>query len=108
MLHGTVEWTIVLTAVVLWFALGWYFNEKLKSVHMKLDALLDQFNGLREYLYEIDPQFDDERESNNRFQEHMSDPNNKDVFSGMEDMELIKRKKEAGKRTLDTPFTSLS
>ena len=48
-------------AVGLWFATGWYLNERLKTVHDKLDRLSDQFFGLREYLYEIDPQFDDER-----------------------------------------------
>lgn len=107
MFDSPVEKTIILTGIALWFAHGWYLNERLKSVHAKLDSVLDQFNGLREYLYEIDRQFDDERESNERFQTHMSNPNKSDMFAGMEDMELIREKKKAGKRTLHTPFVSL-
>ena len=106
MFDSSVERTIILTAFALWFAHGWYLNERLKSVHTKLDSVLDQFNGLREYLYEIDPQFDDERESKARFEEHMSDPDSNDMFSGMNDMELIREKENAGKRTLNTPFVS--
>ena len=106
MFDSSVERTIILTAIALWFAHGWYLNERLKSVHAKLDSVLDQFNGLREYLYEIDPQFDDERESSERFEEHMSAPDSNDMFAGMNDMELIREKEKAGKRTLNTPFVS--
>ena len=106
MFDSAVEMTVILTAVALWFAHGWYLNERLKSVHAKLDSVLDQFNGLREYLYEIDPQFDDERESSKRFEEHMSAPDGNDMFSGMNDMELIREKEKAGKRTLNTSFVS--
>lgn len=106
MFHLSIGWVVILTAIALWFAIGWYLNEQLKSVHAKLDAALDQFNGLREYLYEIDPQFDDERESNERFGAHMADQESKDTLSGMDDMELLRQKKEAGKRTLNTPFSS--
>ena len=104
MLDGPVEKTVVLTAVALWFAQGWYLNERLKSVHAKLDSVLRQFNGLREYLYEIDPQFDEERTLHERFARHMSDPNSVDIFVGMENMESIEAKERAGKRTLNTPF----
>jgi len=106
MFHLSIGSLVVLTAIALWFAIGWYLNEQLRSVHAKLDAALDQFNGLREYLYEIDPQFDDERGSNERFGAHMADPKSSDVLAGMDDMELLKSKKEAGKRTLNTPFSS--
>ena len=106
MFDSSVESTVIITAVALWFAHGWYLNERLKSVHAKLDLVLDQFNGLREYLYEIDPQFDDERESSERFEEHMSVPDSTEMFSGMNDMELIREKEKAGKRTLNTPFVS--
>ena len=37
---------------------------RLAEVHKKLDAVLGEFNCLRQYLYEIDAQFDDERQSN--------------------------------------------
>ncbi|HEU0277134.1 MAG TPA: hypothetical protein VFQ95_04875 [Rhodanobacteraceae bacterium] len=106
MFHLSISGTVVTTAVVLWFAIGWYLNERLSMVHAKLDSILDQLNGLREYLYEIDPQFDDERESSERFGAHMSDPNSSDIFAGMDDAELFKRKKDEGKRTLSTPFSS--
>jgi hypothetical protein len=106
MFDNSIEKTIIATGIALWFAHGWYLNERLKSVHSKLDSVLDQFNGLREYLYEVDPQFDDERESSERFEEHMADPDNNDIFAGMNDMELIRAKEKAGKRTLNTPFVS--
>jgi hypothetical protein len=57
----TVETTVIATAVALWFAQGWYLNTRLERVHAKLDRALECFDGLRDYLYEIDPQFDEER-----------------------------------------------
>ena len=108
MFNSSVEETVVYTAIALWFAHGWYLNERLKSVHAKLDSVLDQFNGLREYLYEIDPQFDDERASGARFSESMSSPDSGGIFAGLDDMELIRAKEKAGKRTLNTPFVSPS
>jgi hypothetical protein len=107
MMDSSVERTVILTAIALWFAHSWYLNERLKSVHAKLDSVLDQFNGLREYLYEIDPQFDDERESSDRFEKHMSAPESNDIFAGMNDMELISEKEKVGRRTLNTPFVSM-
>ncbi len=91
------EKTIIVTAIALWFAHGWYLNEKLKSVHKKLDRVLEAFDGLRNYLYEIDPQFNDERQSNLAIENYES-------FAAMDDMELITRKEQNGKRTLNTPF----
>lgn len=93
-----IEKTIIITAIVLWFAHGWYVNERLKHVHEKLDRVLEAFNGLRDYLYEIDPQFDDERESRQVFESGDS------MFAGMNDMELIRRKEQEDKRTLNTPL----
>jgi hypothetical protein len=106
MFDSPIEKTVILTGVALWFAHGWYLNERLKSVHAKLDNVLEHFNGLREYLYEIDPQFNDERESRSRFETHMADPSKGGMFSGMDDMELLREKEKAGKRTLNTPFVS--
>ncbi len=39
--------TIITTAVVLWFAQGWYLNVRLREVHKKLDKLLEECTGLR-------------------------------------------------------------
>lgn len=93
----SVETTIILTGAAVWFAHGWYLNERLKSVHQKLDQLGENFNGLRQYLYEIDPQFDDERAARRSFERG-------DLFAGMDDLTLTRRKTEEGRRTLDTPL----
>jgi hypothetical protein len=92
------EALIVVSAIVLWFAHGWYLNERLDRVHAKLDRLMESFDGLRDYLYEIDPQFDDERESRRAFEK------NESMFAGMNDMELLLQKEASGKRTLTTRF----
>lgn len=98
MFESGIEKTIIFTAIALWFAHGWYVNERLRRVHEKMDRILETFDGLRNYLYEIDPQFDDERESHTAFE------NNDSMFAGMNDMELIRKKEAEGKRTLNTPF----
>jgi hypothetical protein len=99
MFETSLEKTIILTAIGLWFAQGWYLNVKLEDVHKKLDSVLSNFNGLRNYLYEIDPQFEDERLSQLAFEQGES------IFSGSDDLELIRKKELAGKRTLNTSFT---
>lgn len=106
MFDSSVERSVILTTIALWFAHGWYLNNRLKSVHAKLDSVLDEFNGLRKYLYEIDPQFDNERKSSDRFEEHMSASDSIDMCAGMDAMKLIREKEKAGKRTLNTPFVS--
>ena len=98
MFESGIERTVVGTAIVLWFAHGWYLNERLRGVHKKLDLLCENFDGLREYLYEKDSQFDDERESDRGVHEGNS------PFTGMSDIELLKRKRAEGRRTLNTPF----
>ena len=98
MFESGLERTVILTAVALWFAHGWYLNSRLLAVHKKLDRVLEVFDGLREYLYESDPQFDDERRARRAFE------NNESLFAGAEDMELIQRKRAEGRRTLNTPF----
>lgn len=99
MFETGVERTIVVVALALWFAHGWYLNSRLERVHTKLDQLLENFDGLRAYLYEIDPQFDDERASWEAFE------NDESMFAGMNDMELLRQKESAGKRTLNTPLS---
>jgi len=98
----SIETTVIITGAVVWFAHGWYLNARLVKVHAKLDRVLEQFDGLRAYLYEIDSQFDDERESRQVFEDEES------VFAGANDMDLLRRKKSSGKRTLDTPFIDLA
>lgn len=98
MLESGLERTIIGTAIVLWFAHGWYLNTKLAAVHRKLDLVLASFDGLRVYLYEIDPQFDDERRTRDDFL------NSKHSFAGADDSALLKRKRAEGRRTLSTLF----
>ena len=87
-------------AIALWFATGWYLNERLKLVHAKLDRVMEAFDGLREYLYEIDPQFDEER----RLLDGLHSDRPGTMFDGMEHMELTKAKEESGRRTLHSSF----
>jgi hypothetical protein len=96
------EVTIIATAVALWFAHGWYLNSRLARLHAKLDRLIDGMEGLRLYLYEIDPQFDEER----RLREEIAEGVRTGAapLSGMALTELVKRRTAAGRRTLDTPF----
>lgn len=104
MFDSDIEKTIIVTALILWFATAWYLNERLKYVHSKLDLLLDQFNGLREYLYEIDPQFDEERRLSEEFEQSYSEDNV--GLSGFLEMDYLRKRKAEGKRTLDTGFNS--
>jgi hypothetical protein len=99
--HIGIEGVVILTGVVLWFAHGWYLNERLKLVHQKLELVLNDLNGLRIYLYEIDPQFDDERKSADDFANRETTG---DMFAGMNDVQLQVEKEKTGKRTLDTRF----
>lgn len=85
-------------AFALWFFIAWHINVKFSELNGRIDLLLENFNGLREYLYEIDPQFDDERELAKAFQDEES------MFAGMDDLELQLRKREEGKRTLNSTF----
>jgi len=98
MFDSDIERTIIVTAIGLWFAHGWYLNQRLQKVHQKLDLLLENFNGLRNYLYEIDPQFDDERRASEAVE---SDAHS---FAGKDELDLRKRKVALGKRTLSSTF----
>lgn len=102
MLESSLEMTIIGTAVALWFALGWYMNDRLKKVHEKLDGVHDKLNGLRAYLYEIDPQFADERALSEQF--YADQGGTTTSFSGAELSALRTKKKQHGVRNLDTPF----
>ncbi|SAL06092.1 hypothetical protein AWB67_06823 [Caballeronia terrestris] len=102
MFDTSTERTIIGSAIVLWFAHGWYLNTRLRNVHRKLDSILDNFDGLRTYLYENDPQFDDERDLLGELGNSLE--NGTVSFAGMNHMELTKQKEDSGRRTLDTRF----
>jgi len=104
MFDSNIDQSVILTGMALCLGLVWHLNKRLDSVHQKLDAVLQQFNGLREYLYEIDPQFEDERVSDARFEASMADLKSNDLYAGMRHMELLEEKEKSGKRTLNTPF----
>lgn len=89
---------ILLVLVLSLVARGYHISSELKRTNDKLDKVLEQFDGLREYLYEIDPQFDDEREAGKAFE------NDEHLFAGMVDLKLQERKESEGRRTLNTPL----
>jgi hypothetical protein len=93
-------WGAIAIAIGLWLATGWYLNERLKLVHAKLDRIFENFDGLRQYLYEIDPQFNEERQ----LLQGLFTDEPETTFDGMELMELEKKKKEDGYRTLSSHF----
>ena len=94
-------WGIIGIAVALWLATGWHLNERLKAVHEKLDLVLENFNGLREYLYEIDPQFDDERSLLSGLWSDESGTS----LAGKHHMDAVNEKKKNGYRTLKSRFS---
>ena len=98
MLDSDTERAVIAVAAILLVALGWYLKVKLDSVHRKLDRTLRAFDGLRKYLYEKDPQFDDER----HLLDHLASRTALD--GGASHLELVERKKEHSKRTLKTSF----
>lgn len=89
----------ILTAVVLFFALGWYMNLQLAKLHARFDHVQELFDGLREYLYEIDPQFDEERQALDSFLSGSGG-----TWAGAIHNDLMKEKETSGRRTLNTSF----
>lgn len=79
-------------------------NERLKRAEAKTEELSRMMLGLQQYLYEIDPQFDDERALLSELDESLDD--NGLTFSGMAHMELVRAKERTGRRTLNTSFSS--
>lgn len=82
-------WVVALLIV----AVGWDINTRIQKLQDRVDKVLEHLGGLRQYLYEIDPQFDDERAANVG-----------DFFADQKWHELLEKKKERGQRTLETPF----
>ena len=93
---------IYLLVVAAWFTLAWQINRRLQILELQLDdrisAIHEQFTGLRDYLYEIDPQFDEERALVAEF------ATGDDAWAGKILHDLKNEKKSAGKRTLETTF----
>jgi hypothetical protein len=97
------NWLWVLAAInVVLLCQILFLREKLAKADHKLDVVLDRFEGLRLYLYEIDPQFDDERASDARVWAEDAHP-----LDMAEDAALLTRKKNEGRRMLNSPFESL-
>jgi uncharacterized membrane protein len=70
----------------------------LSRAQKEIAALHEKMEGLRRYLYEIDPQFDDERASRKAFDQ------GEHTLAGYDDCKLKESKQRSGKRTLDSPF----
>ena len=90
--------TAWLIGLLLFFGIRHIINKRHEELDAKIDGLYRQFEGLRNYLYEIDPQFDDERRAAKDFEEGV------DMYSGQREMELIRSKQAEGRRILLTPF----
>ena len=86
---------------IVWLSLAWQINRRFQVLEERLDdrvsAIHEQFDGLREYLYEIDPQFAEELEAER-------DLASGDVWSGSILHQIQHEKTTAGKRTLRTRF----
>jgi hypothetical protein len=83
-----------------WVAHWWAVNDRLKGIEAKQLRILADFEGLRVYLYEIDPQFDDERALQGEWTDTAI------VRDPFREMELLRAKRQHGKRTLSTRFSS--
>jgi hypothetical protein len=95
---GSAGWlTLIAILPVVYYIVS--LRERVKRMEKKVDLILQNFDGLRLYLYEIDPQFEDERQSENRMNDPLSDP-----VAAHKDFELIEGKEAAGKRTRSTTF----
>ena len=93
---------VFIGAFAAWLVISWTFAKLLAPVDKKLDDVLAQLEGLRQYLYEIDPQFDDERASNAQMEADRQSPEG--GVGAMFDSFLMRDKEDAGKRTLNTRF----
>ena len=91
--------TMLFILVILLVFRAVHLSSRLDEAHKKIDLILESFDGLRRYLYEIDPQFDDERESNKDMEDINANP-----MSSYHDLKLLEQKEAAGRRTLNTPF----
>ena len=97
---------IVLTVLaVLWITISIQIATMTRSILSRMEAnqewLYEAFEGLREYLYEIDPQFDEERELTDGLNSQRSGT----LFDGKFLMELEREKRKAGRRILRSRFT---
>lgn len=96
---GTNETTFFALIAIGLCVVIWHINDQLRSANQKLNLVLEQFDGLRNYLYEIDPQFDDERQA---YDELMGEAGN--LFAGADCLRIERDKEASGRRTLNTTF----
>lgn len=87
------DWVVLLAVL----AVGWVMNEREKALNRRFDRIDEQLNGLRVYLYEIDPQFDDERNMAQAMDEG-------DAFDAGAHHHFMQQQQAEGKRTLNTTF----
>ena len=93
-----VQLNLLIAASAIVVVYCYLLSVKLGEANRKMDCLFEQFNGLRVYLYSIDPQFDDERVSRAEMDEGA------DIYAGYSDLKLLQAKETEGRRTLNTPF----
>ena len=93
---------IFVAIAVVWLGLAWQINRRFQVLEDRLDdrvsAIHEQFAGLRDYLYENDPQFDDERS----LEDHSVDGG--DAWAGKDLHDLRLEKESRGQRTLSSRF----
>lgn len=85
---------------------GWSLTRRLRRIEDAQARTLRALDGLRSYLYEIDPQFDDERALLARPAPTSDDDDDEGgpSLSGLALLELREEKAAAGKRTLASGF----
>lgn len=79
-----------------------YDHMRLKELEKKNTQTLEELQSLKNYLYEIDPQFDDERRLQRELDESVA--NGTSSLAGAALAELVETKESEGRRTLSTPL----
>jgi hypothetical protein len=94
-------WAVGIVALLV-LNVGRSVRDLQRQTAKNFDSITEQLDNLRRYLYEIDPQFDDERECKSRLARAGGDISF--GFAAMEQISLLRSKRESGKRTLDCTF----
>ena len=107
MFESALERVAVVLFVLAACAHGWSLARRLRRIEEAQAQTLRALDGLRTYLYEIDPQFDDERALLARPQPASAGDDDEDPgpsLSGLALLELREEKAAAGRRTLSSNF----
>lgn len=91
------EPNIMLVILCLLLLGAWYLYRAIVSISKRFDALDEQLDNLRLYLYEIDPQFDHERHL-------LEELESGGLMSGALHLRHTEERRRAGKRTLNRTF----